>query len=239
MIAVKQLFYRLIKRTFDILSSALAIIVSSPLWLVIAVGIKRSSEGPVFYRAERVGKDAKVFTLLKFRSMHQYRPEAAGQGEQREGGYIANEARIFPFGAFLRKSKLDELPQLLNILAGQMSVIGPRPITEAGVKKHYIGKYDDVLTVRPGLACLDSLYDYAHGELFVKDNEEFDRRIAPMRDRLAHIYVARRNVGLDLYCIVRTIWLIIQITVLKKREFPLTKYEAEAERELFGAIDIQ
>lgn len=231
---MNQTMYRFIKRDFDILSSACAIVVSSPLWLVIAIGIKTSSKGPVFYKADRIGKNMKPFTLYKFRSMHQFQPEIQGKGEQREGGYIANENRIFPFGGFLRKSKLDELPQLLNVLAGQMSVIGPRPITEAGVKKHYIGKYDDVLTVRPGLACLDSLYDYAHGELVVKDNDEFDKRIAPMRDYLANMYVQKQSIGLDIYCILRTIQLIFEITVQKKRDFPYTKYEVEAEKAVFG-----
>ena len=232
-----RLFYRFVKRLFDIVSSLLAIIISSPLWLVIAIGIKCSSEGPVFYKADRVGKGNKLFVLYKFRSMHQYHPEIKGKGEQREGGYIANEARIFPFGAFLRKSKLDELPQLLNIFMGQMSVVGPRPITQAGVKKHYIGRYDDVLTVRPGLACLDSLYDYAHGELVVKDNEEFDRKVAPVRDCLANMYVQRRSLRLDLYCICRTVLLVFQITLMKKKEFPLTNYEAQAEKIVFGAVN--
>lgn len=227
--------YRIVKRTFDLVSSALAIIVTSPLWLMIAVGIKCSSKGPVFYRADRIGKGVKKFTLYKFRSMHQYHPEIKGQGEQREGGYIANENRIFPFGGLLRKSKLDELPQLLNILMGQMSVVGPRPITEAGVKKHYIGKYDEVLTIRPGLACLDSLYDYAHGELVVKDNEEFDKKVAPMRDCLASMYVEKQSVGLDVYCILRTVKLIFEIMILKKRAFPYTKYEQEAETRVFGS----
>lgn len=231
-----QLLYRLIKRLFDLLSASLALIVSFPLWLVIAIGIKCSSKGPVFYKADRVGKGNKRFTLYKFRSMHQYHPEEKKKSEQRERGYIANENRIFPFGGFLRKSKLDELPQLINILSGEMSVVGPRPITEAGVKKHYLGKYDNVLTVRPGLACLDSLYDYAHGELVVKDNEEFDRKVAPIRDNLASMYVEKRNVGLDVYCILRTAQLVFQITVQKKRDFPLTKYEAEAENKVFGGV---
>lgn len=228
------MFYRFLKRAFDIVCSALALVVSSPVWLIIALGIKLSSKGPVFYRAERIGKGNKMFILYKFRSMHVYMPEVKSKGEQREGGYIANENRIFPFGALLRKSKLDELPQLLNILAGQMSVVGPRPITEAGVKKHYIGKYDNVLTVRPGLACLDSLFDYAHGELVVKDNEEFDRKVAPMRDHLASMYVEKQSVGLDIYCIFRTVQLIFQIAILKKREFPYTKHEREAAEAVFG-----
>ena len=89
--------YRIIKRLFDLISSLLAIIVTSPLWLIIAVGIKLSSKGPVFYRAERIGKDRKPFVVFKFRSMHVYQPEE-GSDKKMEGGFIANEARIFPFG---------------------------------------------------------------------------------------------------------------------------------------------
>ena len=134
------MFYRFVKRTFDIICAALGLVISSPIWLIVAIGIKLSSKGPIFYRADRVGKGNKKFVLYKFRSMHMYMPEVKTDGEQREGGYIANANRIFPFGAFLRKSKLDELPQLLNILAGQMSVVGPRPLAEGGVKKHFLGK---------------------------------------------------------------------------------------------------
>ena len=228
------MFYRFVKRTFDIICAVLGLVISSPIWLIVAIGIKLSSKGPIFYRADRVGKGNKKFVLYKFRSMHMYMPEVKTGGEQREGGYIANANRIFPFGAFLRKSKLDELPQLLNILAGQMSVVGPRPLAEGGVKKHFLGKYDNVLTVRPGLACLDSLYDYAHGELVVKDNEEFDRKIAPVRDRLASMYVEKQSVGLDIYCIFRTVQLILQIAIFKKKEFPYTKHEQEAMDAVFG-----
>ena len=234
---MKQIGYRFIKRAFDICASLAAILVSSPIWLVIAIGIKVSSKGPIFYRADRIGKDGKKFVLYKFRSMHMFVTDDKSAGEKRESGYIANENRIFKFGKILRKTKLDELPQLLNILKGQMSVVGPRPITEAGVKKHYIGKYDNVLTVRPGLACLDSLYDYAHGELFVKDNTEFEKKIAPMRDKLASMYVEKMSVGLDIYCIFRTVQLIFQIAVQKKREFPYTSHEKEAELAVFGAAE--
>lgn len=228
--------YCFTKRLFDIFSSLLALIVSSPLWLVIAIGIKISSPGPILFRTKRVGKDCNVFTLNKFRSMHVYYPEDLNSDKKSEGGFIANENRIFPFGGFLRKSKLDELPQLINILMGQMSVVGPRPITKAGVEKHYVGEYANVMTVRPGLACLDSLYDYAHGELFIKDDDKFAREIAPVRDCLASMYVQRRNIGLDIYCIWRTLQLIFQIAVQKKKTFALTKYEAEAEKKVFSTV---
>ena len=225
--------YGIIKRLFDLMSALLAIIVTSPLWLIIAIGIKLSSKGPVFYRAERIGKDRKPFVVFKFRSMHVYQPEE-GSDKKMEGGFIANEARIFPFGGLLRKCKFDELPQLLNILLGQMSVVGPRPINLAYVDNHYKGRYANVTDVRPGLACLDSLFDYAHGELFIKDNDEFIRTIVPVRDCLASMYVDRRSIGLDLYCIFRTLRLMFEIAVLKKRSIPYTSYEKEAQQIVFG-----
>lgn len=227
-----MLFYRFIKRLFDILSSLLALIVSSPLWLVILIGIKTSSEGPVFYTTERAGKNKKPFTLHKFRSMHVYHPTK--EGKTTEGGFIANANRIFPFGGFLRKSKLDELPQLLDILSGHMSVIGPRPLSVAGANLHYSGEYEKVCDVRPGLACLDSLFDYAHGELFVSSNEEFREKVLPVRNELAKMYVEKQSIGLDVYCILRTLKLMFQIAIQKKMDFPLTKYEAEAEKNVFG-----
>ena len=227
------MLYRALKRSFDVLSALLALVVSSPLWLVILIGIKASSEGPVFYTTERAGKDKKPFTLYKFRSMHVYHPGT--EGNRKEGRFLANEDRIFPFGGFLRKCKLDELPQLLNILAGHMSVIGPRPLSLKGANMYYTGRYECVSNVRPGLACLDSLFDYAHGELFVSSNEEFREKILPVRNELAKMYVDRQSIGLDIHCILRTLKLMFQITVQKKKEFPYTKYEAEAEKNAFGA----
>ena len=229
---MKQGFYKAIKRVFDIFSSLLAIIVTSPLWLIISIGVLVSSKGPIFYKSERIGKDKKPFTLFKFRSMHVYHPEE-GSDRTREKGALVNEARIFPFGKLLRKSKMDELPQLLNILAGHMSVIGPRPLTAAGVRRQYSGEHESILTVRPGMACLDSLYDYVHGEMVVKDNDEFMQKIMPVRRELARIYVEKRNVGLDLYCIFRTIRLIIEVVLLRKKHFPYTKYEKLAVERVF------
>ena len=229
------MFYRSIKRIFDWISAFLAIVVTSPLWLVIPIGIKLSSKGPVFYRTVRAGKDQKPFTLYKFRSMHVYHPDQ--EGKTNEGGFIANEKRIFPFGRLLRKSKLDELPQLLNILCGHMSVIGPRPLTVKGAELHYSGEYRVISDVRPGLSCLDSLFDYAHGELFVKSEEEFRGKILPVRTELARMYVERQSFGLDLHCIFRTLGLMFRIAVLKQEKFPYTKYEAEAERKVFGPAE--
>lgn len=229
-----MLSYRVVKRLFDILSSLLALIITSPLWLIILLGIKISSEGPVFYVTERAGRDKKPFMLYKFRTMHVYTPDE--EGKKKEGGFIANVNRIFPFGGFLRKSKLDELPQLLNILVGHMSVIGPRPLSVAGANLYYTGKYKCVTDVRPGLACLDSLFDYAHGELFIFSNEEFREKILPVRNELAKMYVEKQSISVDIHCVFRTLQLIYQIVVQKRKEFPYTKYEAEAEEKVFGTL---
>ena len=218
-------FYERIKITFDVVSSLTAIIVALPIWLIIAVGIKLSSRGPIFFRSTRIGQNLKPFTLYKFRSMHEMTAEARAAKDKKKTAFIVEEDRIFKLGAFLRRSKLDELPQLLNILMGQMSVVGPRPMTEKGAKKYFIGEYECISSVRPGLACLDSLFDYAHGELFIKDEEEYAKRILPARTELAKMYVEKQSIWLDIYCIVRTIRLIIEIGVLKKKKFPYTKYE--------------
>lgn len=229
--------YAVIKRSFDFLCALIAIIVLIPLWVIVAVAIKLSSPGPVFYKTQRVGKGFKPFTVYKFRSMHVYDPNAANADKSAEGTYIANPNRIFKFGGFLRKSKLDELPQLINILKGDMAIVGPRPVPEATARRNYTGDHACIMDIRPGLACLDSLYDYAHGELVVTDIEEYRTKVVPVRTELAKMYVHKRSLKLDIYCIFRTAQLILQIALQKKREFPYTSYEQEAERTVFGAVE--
>lgn len=228
------MIYRAIKRIFDFVCALTALLVLSPLFLVIAVVIKLSSPGPVLFRTVRAGRDYKTFTVYKFRSMHVYDPNDAKADSSKEGTYIANSDRIFKFGSFLRKSKLDELPQLINILFSQMSVVGPRPVPEATARRNYAGKYACIMDVKPGLACLDSLFDYAHGELFVKDIEEYRTQVVPVRTELSRMYVEKQSLALDLYCIFRTVQLIVQIMLLKKRDYPYTKYEQEARENVLG-----
>ena len=216
------MLYRFTKRCFDLFSSLLALLILSPLFLLICVGIKLSSKGPVFYISERIWKIKAPFKMYKFRSMH------VRQEGTVESKYVVNEQRIFKFGKFIRKSKLDELPQLINVLIGNMSVVGPRPYSQKFTDKHYIGAYTAIMSVRPGLTCLDSLYDYAHGELFVKDEEEYKKNVLPVRTKLAFVYTERKSINLDIYCIWRTLFLIVNIVVLKKRSFPYTRFEAEA-----------
>jgi len=131
------------KRFFDIFISTLGIILLSPLMLAIAIWIKFDSKGPVLFKQERVGKDGKLFTILKFRTMT--------VGSEKTGFHVSeNDARITKSGSFLRKTSLDELPQLFNILIGNMSIVGPRPTL-----KYQVDSYDDFqkrrLEVKPGV----------------------------------------------------------------------------------------
>lgn len=137
------MIYKYIKRILDIISSLLAIIILSPLLAVTAVLVKTKLGSPVLFRQERPGKDEKIFTLMKFRTMTDERDE--------NGELLPDEVRLTKFGKFLRSTSIDELPELFNILKGDMSVIGPRPLLV-----EYIPRYNERQhrrhEVRPGLS---------------------------------------------------------------------------------------
>lgn len=160
-----------IKRMMDIVGSALALIICAPVFLVIALAIKASSKGPVFFRQQRVGQYAKRFTFLKFRSMHidndpsvhqEYVTKLiAGQAERNpsngngEGVYkLTNDERVTRVGAILRRTSLDELPQFVNVLKGEMSLVGPRPAVPYEVAAYQTWHRRRVLEVKPGITGL-------------------------------------------------------------------------------------
>lgn len=210
MIGFNDMIYAFAKRTFDIVSSLLAICAFAIPWIVIAVTIKLQSPGPAIYKARRVGKNGKVFTLYKFRSM---RVDSGAV----HATTLRGDPRIFPFGEFLRKSKLDETPQLFNILKGEMSVIGPRPEDEENSGKFYVGKYKDILSVKPGLSSPASLYDYTHGEKY-ENEDDYVREFLPKKLDVELYYVKNRSFVYDIQIIYNTIITITQI-VLGKEDF--------------------
>ena len=132
----KQKVYSFFKRTIDIFGSLIGIIVLSPLMLVTALIIKCTSKGPVFYIQERYGKNLKIFKLIKFRSMRVDAPEVSQFNLKEE----TQKSLVYPFGSFIRKTNIDEIPNLFNVLVGQMSFIGPRP--------QMIHNEDDLLNIR-------------------------------------------------------------------------------------------
>ena len=186
MIEVRSgIIYRFIKRTFDFIISGLSLILLSPVFLLIAVLIKFDSKGKVFYKHKRIGKNGEYIYLYKFRSMYSDSKERLEKmlenpkirKEWEENYKLDNDPRITKIGAILRKTSLDELPQLFNILVGDMSIVGPRPVIDDEIKKYGSNK-DKLLSVTPGLtgwwACngrsCTSYEDRMKLELFYVDN---------------------------------------------------------------------
>ncbi len=151
-------FYNFIKRMFDIIVSGISIVLLLPVIIIIALCIKFDSKGPVFYKHKRIGKNGNYIYLYKFRSMYTDSKERLDEllkdpeirSEWEENFKLANDPRITKMGNFLRKTSLDELPQLLNIINGDMSIVGPRPIIDGEIEK-YGDLKDYFLSVTPGL----------------------------------------------------------------------------------------
>ena len=192
------------RRLFDLILAALGLALTAPLFLVIALGIKLSSPGPVFYRAERVGKDARTFAMYKFRTMHAVHTLKSPITAERD-------PRVFPFGAWLRLAKLDELPQCLNILKGDMAVVGPRPEDPGIVARYYAPEHIELLRVLPGLTSPGTLYDYGHGEALLQADDperHYVEKVLPLRLALDLVYVREASLRYDLALVARTLGLM-------------------------------
>ena len=196
--------YPIVKRVFDFCAALLALIVTSPIWLITIIGIEVSDPGPVFYKARRIGYKGKEFSMWKFRSMRVPKKES----EKSEASFKADTDRIFKFGAFIRKLKIDELPQLINIIGGTMSVVGPRPAAKDQVEIMREGKYEIANSVRPGLTGPAALYDYIYGDN-VEDLEDYKRLVLPTRRELEAYYPAHMSAGYDIKMIWYTVMCIL------------------------------
>jgi lipopolysaccharide/colanic/teichoic acid biosynthesis glycosyltransferase/GGDEF domain-containing protein len=185
----------MIKRLFDIFFSALGLVFLSPVFLLIGVLVKRDSPGPMFYRGPRVGKGGKVFRMLKFRTMYE-RPECyAGPRLTCE-----SDTRITPIGRWLRDTKLNELPQLWNVLKGDMSLVGPRPEDPELMKSWPAMVASEVLAVRPGVTSPASVLYHSEQELLSSTEliRQYFRDIMPDKLRLDQLYVRNRSFSSDL-----------------------------------------
>ena len=200
------------ERFFDILFSGLALLVLSPLLVPIVIILKCSGEGEVFFLQERIGKEGKLFNLFKFATMLKDSPNL-GTGTVTMRG----DPRVLPVGKFLRKTKINELPQVLNIFFGDMSVIGPRPLTA-----QTFGSYSDstqavIKQVRPGLSGVGSIIfrgeeDIMHGATASVDF--YDNIIAPYKGALEEWFVSKKNLYIYFLAIFTTVWAVL---------FPKTK----------------
>lgn len=207
----------MIKRAFDITLSAFGLTVVAPLFAVVAVVIRCTSRGPVFFRQERIGRGFRPFYILKFRTMVPDAPKL--------GGVLTcgDDPRITRIGRFLRMTKLDELPQLINVLRGDMSFVGPRPQTRRYVEI-YPKEYEQLLTVRPGITDLASLKYRHEAELLGQYNDPeaaYINLILPDKLALGREYIARSSLAFDLKLIFMTVFRMAEPA--KKQEVPMMR----------------
>lgn len=190
------------KRIFDFSASLLGLICLSPLLAVIAVAIRIESAGPAFFLQERVGLRGKLFRIVKFRTMRLNAP--------REGPQITVGAdpRITRVGALLRKTKLDELPQLINVLKGEMSLVGPRPEVPAFMARYTPGQRAVILSVRPGITDFAAIEFSDEADILARaknPEEAYVNEIMPKKFALYKRYVDERSLWLDLKLIGKTL----------------------------------
>jgi len=196
----------MIKRLFDLFFSLIGVIVLSPLLLIIAILIKISSPGPVFYRGLRAGKNFKPFKIFKFRTM---KAEAEKLGGPSTAG---DDPRLTRIGKFLKKWKIDELPQLLNVIKGEISLVGPRPeVLEYA--KLYQGEEKIVYTIKPGITDFASLWD-VHEEEILKGSPDPEKtyleKIRPEKVKLQMKYLKETSLYTDIKIIWRTLLKLIK-----------------------------
>lgn len=199
----------MLKRIFDVSTSLFFLPILLPLFLIVAILIKIDSSGPIFYRGIRAGKNSKAFHILKFRTMV---PDAERIGSPTTS---LNDFRITRAGTFLRKYKLDELPQIINVIKGDMSIVGPRPeLLEYAAK--YEGEEKLILSMRPGITDYSSIkfnsLDVLVGE--VNANKVFNEKILPQRTALKLKYVKEFTFLAD----IRLIFLTFQVIIMKSNK---------------------
>ena len=197
-----------VKRAFDLISSIIGILILSPVFLIVAIIIKIDSKGPIYFRQDRVGKNNEVFQIHKFRTM-QINSESLGKLT------IGEDKRITNFGRWLRKNKIDELPQLIDVLYGKMSIVGPRPEL-----KEYVDTYPEdikkkILSVKPGITDYASITMIDESLLLASHKspqEAYTNNILPKKLGLSTKYVDNNNIFLDL----KIIFLTLQKIFLKR-----------------------
>jgi len=192
----------MMKRMFDIVVAAAALVVLFPLLVLSALLIKLDSPGPIFFKQERIGRNFRPFWIYKFRTMAQDAPARGGLVT------IGEDARVTRVGRLLRKSKIDEIPQLTNILKGDMALVGPRPEVRYYVEL-FRRDYEEILQVRPGLTDLASLKYRDEAALLGKaanPEDEYRTRVLPDKIRLAKDYLRRSSFLFDLGLILKTLF---------------------------------
>lgn len=199
---ISKKVYIKIKRVIDVILASVALILLSPLFAIIAIAIKIDSKGPVFFAHKRIGKNGKIIKLYKFRSMvinaeeliKSFTPEQ--MKEYKENYKLTNDPRITKVGKFLRKTSLDELPQLINIINGDLSIIGPRPVVADELEKYGVNK-DKFLSVTPGVTG----YWAANG----RSNTTYEQRM-----KMELYYIDNLSLKMDIKVFFKTILSVVK-----------------------------
>ena len=201
---VNMIFYKSSKRVFDIVFSIAIIIFCFPIFFILSILIKLGSRGPIFYSQSRLGKNKKPFKCIKFRTMSEEADDILKnllienedlRDEFQKTQKLKNDPRITPFGKFLRRTSLDELPQFINVVLGQMSIIGPRPIVKEE-QNRYDKNLNEVFSIKPGITGL--------WQVSGRNNLSYERRVM-----LDLIYARNRNFYMDLNILIRTIGVVL------------------------------
>jgi lipopolysaccharide/colanic/teichoic acid biosynthesis glycosyltransferase len=197
----------MIIRLMDIVASGFVLLVLTPLFIPIMVLLKITGEGEIFYIQKRIGKQQKEFQLLKFATMLKNSPNI-GAGTIT----LENDFRVLPLGKFLRKTKINELPQLLNVLLGDMSLIGPRPLTLEIFNIYDVNTRNIVASVKPGLSGIGSVVFRQEDKIIGNDqNAEiiYEQIISPYKAALEIWYIKNQSLSVYLITIFCTVWVII------------------------------
>jgi lipopolysaccharide/colanic/teichoic acid biosynthesis glycosyltransferase len=195
------------KRLFDLLLASLGLVLLAPVLLAVAAWVKVDTPGPVFFRQERVGRFGKPFRIHKFRTMA-HRPLDVGREIT-----VGADPRITRSGHWLRRTKVDELPQLIDVLAGDMSIVGPRPEVPRYVAHYPPSLRDKVLSVRPGITDFASLQFRRESELLARaadPEREYVEVVMPEKLRYAAQYVDQASLATDLRLIARTVMALVR-----------------------------
>ena len=195
------------QRLFDIALSMLALVALSPLLIPIVVILSFTGEGEVFFRQERVGLGGKMFGVFKFATMLKNSPDMASGTVT-----LKDDPRVLPFGRFLRRTKVNELPQLLNILIGDMSLVGPRPQTRRCFEAFPLDARNEIIKVRPGLSGVGSIIFRGEEELLHSSNDPdyiYDQLIMPYKGLVECWYVENQGLLMYLKCLLMTLWVVV------------------------------
>lgn len=193
----------MIKRIFDVFVSLIGLLIFLPLFFVVGILIKLDSEGPIFYRGQRIGQFGRPFKIFKFRTMIKDAEKLGGSSTS------VDDPRLTKIGKFLRKYKIDELPQLINVLRGEMSLTGPRPEVPEYVNLMTEEQKNVILSVKPGMTDFASLWDFHEEEMLkgsLDPEKTYLEKIRPKKIQLQIEYVKNRSFLLDLKIILKTIF---------------------------------